>query len=149
MPSIRDDIVGADIVTGFLVVSFSVIFVFCLVLFVIEKVKVKSMTEDEAEIIQALIPWVTVQDILATHEWVWKLTDKYLLDDFARLQKSIPQMPLIPFMNGTLPVIRNLRTDSAYVKWERQNGLIYEVLEFEVNRRHLFLPVVSRIEVQA
>lgn len=104
------------------------------------------MTEDEAEIIQALIPFVTVHDIMHTHQWVSELPTNYLLADFNRLTKSIPPMPLIPFLKGVPPVIRNLRTDEGYKAWEIKNGLIYECLEFEVNRRNLFPSRVSRIE---
>ena len=106
------------------------------------------MNNDNAELIQSLIPFVTVEEILDEHNSIWLLPNSTLIAEYQYLKCTIPKMPLLPEMRGKLPVIRNLRDDAQYIQWELKNGKRFEVIEWEINRRNIYPSSFRRIEVK-
>lgn len=103
------------------------------------------MDRQIAELIQALIPFHTVDEIIEEYYRVWLMPDAYLMDDYLALVKTIPAPPMLPqVMKDAPPIIRNLRTDEKYIQWERVHGLQIEILEWILNRRGAFPRVLVR-----
>ena len=87
----------------------------------------------------------TAEEIIEEYYRMWLMPDKYLLDDYLALVKTIPTLPLLPqVMRDSPPIVRNLRTDEKYLAWERVHGLKIEVLEWVLNRRGVFPRVLVR-----
>lgn len=103
------------------------------------------MDKETAELIQTLIPFHTVEEIIDEYYRMWLMPDAYLLDDYLALVKTIPNPPLLPqVMKDCPPIVRNLRTDEKYLAWERVHGLKIEILEWVLNRRGVFPRVLVR-----